>query len=146
MNIVEVSSVSWTSIIALSIYLGTIYPDFVKARKYFLYIYVYSISILLTFLPLSTNSYGQAGAWCWFNTKDINDVNAWRWSLCLYIFHCSNILFNIFAVYKSIRYFKIRAFEIKENNKEQSNFLRNFCIFKIFPSNINYILLSRNNK
>ena len=61
-------------------------------------------------------------------------MNAWRWSLCLYIFHWSNILFNIFAVYKSIKYFKIRAFEIKEDKKEQSNFLKNFCIMlKFFP-------------
>ena len=67
MNFGEVSSVSWTSIIAFSIYLGTVYPDFVKAKKYFLYIYVYSVSLLLTFIPLSLRNTES------FNNKVLNN-------------------------------------------------------------------------
>jgi hypothetical protein len=134
MNFGEISSISWTSVIAMSIYLGTIISDFSKVKKYLFYIYVYTTSLLLTFLPLITQSYGYAGAWCWLNTKDLEDTNAWIWSLCIYIFHWSNIIFSIFAVFKSIRYFKIRAFEVVEDNQEQSNFLKNFCIvLKFFP-------------
>ena len=134
MNFGEISSVSWTSVIAMSIYLGTVVTDFGKVKKFLFYFYVYVTSILLTFLPFITNSYGVAGAWCWLNTKNLDDSDAWLWSMGIYIFHWCNIVFNIFAVCKTIKYFKIRAFEIEEDNQEQSNFLKNFCIvLKFFP-------------
>jgi hypothetical protein len=134
MNIGELSSVCWTTVISLSIYLSTKVLDFTKLHKWYFFIYTFVFSLIFTIGPYITKSYGQAGVWCWLNTKDLNNQAAWVWSLVIYIFHWCNILFNAFAVYKSIRYFNIRAFEVRTDDKEQANFLRNFCIMlKFFP-------------
>jgi hypothetical protein len=134
MNIGEVSSICWTTIISLSLYLGTIVLDFQKLRKWYFFLYTFTFTAIFTIGPFITHSYGQAGVWCWLNTKNLNNYSAWVWSLTIYIFHWCNIIFNIFAVYKTIRYFNIRAFEVKEDDKQQANFLKNFCIMlKFFP-------------
>jgi hypothetical protein len=134
MNIGELSSVCWTTVIALSIYLSTVVQDFKKLRKCYFFFYTLTFTAIFTIGPVITNSYGQAGVWCWLNTKDLDNYEAWVWSLTIYIFHWCNILFNIFAVYKSVKYFNIRAFEIQTDDQEQANFLKNFCIMlKFFP-------------
>lgn len=135
-NFSELSSICWTSMISLSIYLGTVTTNYTKIKKIIIYsfFYSYGIPLILTIFPLFTESYGPAGAWCWLNTRDSNDPAAWGWSLTTYIFSWINIIFNIFAVMKCIRYFKIRAFEVEVIDNEQANFLKNFCIvLKFFP-------------
>lgn len=135
-NFSEVSSICWTTIISLVIYLGTI-KDVTKISKIYFYFFFYSygLPLILSFGPLITESFGPAGAWCWMNTQNLNNNPAWIWALIIYIFTWVNIIFNIFAVWKSIRYFKIRAFEVnEEGNKKEFNFLKNFCIvLKFFP-------------
>jgi heme/copper-type cytochrome/quinol oxidase subunit 2 len=136
MNFSELSSICWTSVISYSIYYGTITLDPNKLKKilFWSFFYAYGVPLILTVGPAISDSYGPAGAWCWLNTQDLSDDAAWAWSLLIYIFSWMNIAFNIFAVWKSINYFKIRAFEIKEDDQVQSNFLRNFCIvLKFFP-------------
>ena len=135
-NFAEISSICWATIISLSIYVGTVTTNANKIKNilFYSFFYSYGISIVLTVCPLFTSSYGPAGAWCWLNTRDSNDPAAWAWSLTIYIFNWINIIFNIFAVVKTIHYFKIRAFEVEERDNEQANFLRNFCIvLKFFP-------------
>jgi len=135
-NYAEISSICWATIISLSIYLGTVTTNAnqIKNILFYSYFYSYGIPILLTICPLFTSSYGPAGAWCWLNVRNSNDPAAWTWSLAIYIFNWINILFNIFAVVKTIHYFRIRAFEVEETDNEQANFLRNFCIvLKFFP-------------
>jgi len=135
-NFSELASLCWTSTISLSIYLGTITTNYSKIKQIFYYsfLYSYGIPLILTLFPLLTESYGPAGAWCWLNTRDSLDPAAWGWSLTTYIFSWFNIIFNIFAVLKVIKYFKIRAFEVKEHDNKQANFLINFCIIlKFFP-------------
>ncbi len=134
-NFSELSSICWTSMISLLIYLGT-FADITKISKIYWYfsLYSYGLPSILSFGPLITKSYGPAGAWCWMNTQNLAQSDAWIWALIIYIFSWVNIIFNFFAVYKAIRYFEIRAFEIKEENHKEYNFLKNFCIvLKFFP-------------
>ena len=104
--------------------------------KSYIYLLIYSILLptILSFGPLITNSYGPSGAWCWININDRNDYKASIWSITLYIVHLIHIIFNLVAIIKCIHYFEIRALEIQEENKEESNFLRDYCIvLKFFP-------------
>lgn len=137
LNFSEMSSICWTSVIAFSIYIGTRKnTDVVKysQRYLFFFIYSYGVPLIFTIGPLATNSIGPAGAWCWLNTQNLENSSAWIWSLLIYIINWTNILFNLIAVIFAVRYFKIRAFEIKEGDQKQANFLRNFCIvLKFFP-------------
>lgn len=135
-NFSELSSICWTTIIAYSIFLSTKSTGINLIPKYYLYFFIFSygLPMLLTVIPLFFNGYGPAGAWCWLNTKNLENHAAWVWSLIIYIFNWINIAFNIYAVSKSISYFKIRTFEVKEDNLEEANFLKNFCIvLKFFP-------------
>jgi cAMP receptor-like G-protein coupled receptor len=135
-NFSEVSSICWTTMISMVIYLGTI-TDITKISKIYFYFFLYSygLPLILSFGPLITESFGPAGAWCWMNTQNLNNNPAWIWALVIYIFTWINIIFNIFAVWKTIGYFQIRAFEVnEEGNKKEYNFLKNFCIvLKFFP-------------
>lgn len=136
MNFAEMSSICWTSIIAYSIYLSTKTAGTSLIPKYYLFflIFSYGFPIIFSIGPIFSQSYGPAGAWCWLNTKDLQNSTAWIWSLLIYLFNWINIGFNIFAVSKSLRYFSIRIFETKEENLDESNFLKNFCIvLKFFP-------------
>jgi len=136
MNLAEMTSICWTTIIAYSIYLSTKTTGISLIPKFYLYFFFFSygIPIIFSIVPLFLNAYGPAGAWCWLYTKDLKNDFAWTWSLIIYLFNWLNIIFNIYAVSKSIRYFKIRIFEIKEDNLEEANFLKNFCIvLKFFP-------------
>jgi hypothetical protein len=137
MNFGEISSICWTSILALSIYLGTKSTEIKKISNtyyIFFFIYAYGMPLILTIGPLASQAIGPAGPWCWMYTKEYTNNAAWIWTLIIYIFNWLNISFNIFAVIKSIIYFKIRAFEIKEYDKNQANFLKNFTIMlKFFP-------------
>ncbi len=135
-NFSEMSSICWTSIIAYSIYLSTKTTGISSIPKYYVYFFIFSYGfpIIFSIIPLFLNGYGPAGAWCWMNTKDLKNSFAWAWSIIIYIFNWLNIIFNLFAVIKSINYFRIRTFEIKERNLEETNFLKNFCIvLKFFP-------------
>lgn len=135
-NFTELNSICWTSIIALSVYLSTKKNAIQLIEKFYIFyfLFAYGFPLLLTILPLFSNSYGPAGAWCWMNTKNHENVSAWIWSLIIYIFIWGNIIFNIIAIIKSLRYFKIRTFEVEEKNNEEADFLKNFCIvLKFFP-------------
>jgi len=136
MNFAEMSSICWTTIIAYSIYLSTKTTGITLIPKYYLYFFIFSygLPMIFTIIPLFFGGYGPAGAWCWLNTKDLENNAAWVWSLIIYLFNWLNIAFNIYAVTKSIRYFRIRTFEVQEDNLEEANFLKNFCIvLKFFP-------------
>lgn len=135
-NFSELSSICWTTIIAISVYLSTKNNAINLIPKYYLLYFLFSIGIPLFFAiaPLFSNSYGPAGAWCWLNTKNHENTTAWIWSLVIYLFIWGNIIVNLISIIKSINYFKIRTFEIEEENIDEANFLRNFCIvLRFFP-------------
>ena len=137
-NFSELCSICWTTIIAFSVYLSTKNNAINLIPKYYIFYFLYAIGIPLCFAisPLFSESYGPAGAWCWLNTKNHNNTPAWIWSLIIYIFIWVNIIFNIIAIIKSINFFKLRTFEIQEQdqNNDEANFLKNFCIvLKFFP-------------
>ena len=136
MNFMEMSSICWTSVLAYTIYLSTKTQGISRIPKLYKYFFFFSygLPLIFTIIPLFNNSYGPAGAWCWLNTKNLDNTMAWLWSLFIYIFNWVNIIFNIFAVSKSLIYFKVRTFELKEDKLEEVNFLKNFCIvLKFFP-------------
>jgi hypothetical protein len=135
-NLVEISSICWTSVISASILLATMSPEVSKIPRYYTYFFLYSIGvpIILSVGPLLTQSYGPAGAWCWMDMRDNNDNVGQFWAILIYIFNWVNIIFNFIAIIRSIRYFNIRAFEVKEQNERESNFLRSYCVvLKFFP-------------
>ncbi len=132
----ETNSITWISMISLSIYLGTYGKDITKIKFIYFYFFLYSwgLSLILSVGPLFTSSYGPAGLHCWIKTLDKTDDAAWAWALTIYIVNWVNIIFNVFAIIKTIRYFKVRAFEVKEDNNKEANFLRNYIIvLKFFP-------------
>ena len=135
-NIFEISSVCWTTAISVSILLATTSTEIGNLPKYYFcfFIYSYALPLILSIGPLMTNSYGPAGAWCWMNVRNNSDNVAMIWAFSIYFFHWLNIIFNFIVIIKTIRYFKIRAFEVQEKNEKEANFLRNYCIvLKFFP-------------
>ena len=135
-NLFEISSICWTTTISISILLATKSSEIGKIPKFYCYFFLYSYVLpsILSSGPLITGSYGPAGAWCWMNLRDNSDNISLTWAIIIYVFHWLNIIFNFIAIVKSIQYFNIRAFEIKEQNEKESNFLRNYCIvLKFFP-------------
>ena len=134
-NFFEVSSIIWTMLISFSIYLGTISKDVNKITRIYIFYFIYALSIpiVLSFGPLITNSYGPTGAWCWLKLK-IRDPTASVWAFVIYIINWLHILLNIVFVCKSISYYKIRVFEIMENNKIEADYLKQYCfVLKFFP-------------
>ena len=136
LNFFEISSLCWISAISFSILLGTMIKDPNNLSNSYIYLFIYSnlLPIILSFGPLITSSYGPAGTWCWMNIRDYRDTKASIWAMIIYIVHFVHIVFNVVAIVLSIKHFKVRAFEIKEERKEESNFLRDYCIvLKFFP-------------
>jgi hypothetical protein len=135
-NLFEISSICWTTTISISILLATRYSEIGKIPKFYCYFFLYSylIPLILSVGPLLTNSYGPAGAWCWMDLRDNSDTVGLLWAIIIYVFHWLNIIFNFIAIVKAIQYFNIRAFEVREQNEKEANFLRNYCIvLKFFP-------------
>jgi hypothetical protein len=135
-NFFEISGICWTSAISFSILLGTKIKDPNLLSKSYIYLFLYSniLPSILSFGPLITNSYGPSGAWCWLNVTNNRDKPALIWGLIIYCFAWINIVFNIVAIILSINFFKVRAFEIQEERKEEFCFLRDYCIvLKFFP-------------
>jgi len=135
-NFFLISSVCWTSIIGLSILLGTSIEDVSRLPKFLCWFALYGFLApsILTLGPLFNRAFGPSTAWCWLNTRDLNNNAAWAWSLVIFSFIWANIIFNFVSIIKSITYFQIRSIEIEDSKKEESEFLKNYSfMLRIFP-------------
>lgn len=85
LNFSCLSSVLWTSVIAFTIYRSVVLEktDGWKYEVYYL-LYAFGIPLSLNFLPMLTDSFGEAEGWCWIDIEDSNFIqgflggNIWR--------------------------------------------------------------------
>lgn len=85
LNFSELSSVLWTSVICLTIYRSVVLEkkDGWKYEMYYL-LYAFGIPLTLNFLPMLTNSFGEAEGWCWITIEGGDFIktfiggNIWR--------------------------------------------------------------------
>ena len=77
----ELASVLWTTVIAGTLFMAIIRQTDVEQYRARIYCYGWLVPGLLALLPLSTNSYGDAGAWCWIHSKTWAETTAWRFTI-----------------------------------------------------------------
>lgn len=102
MSFAELASVLWAGSIAFTLHKAYLQgvPAFsgsqiiVMAPRY--HAVIWSVVLLLVLLPLSTNSYGDAGGWCWIKEATTAD-KVWRyvqyyiilwaaWCYCIFVY------------------------------------------------------------
>ena len=52
-----------------------------EARRWAFYAYAWACPFVLALLPLSTEAYGNAGAWCWIHADTWAESTAWRFTI-----------------------------------------------------------------
>ena len=77
----ELASVLWTTVIAGTLFMAIIRQTDVEQYRGRIYCYGWVVPGVLALLPLSTGSYGDAGAWCWVNSKTRAETTAWRFTI-----------------------------------------------------------------
>eukprot|EP00632_Arachnochrysis_sp_CCMP2950_P002793 CAMPEP_0185708274 /NCGR_PEP_ID=MMETSP1164-20130828/26173_1 /TAXON_ID=1104430 /ORGANISM="Chrysoreinhardia sp, Strain CCMP2950" /LENGTH=428 /DNA_ID=CAMNT_0028375719 /DNA_START=21 /DNA_END=1307 /DNA_ORIENTATION=- len=79
----EMASVLFATVIATTLHVAIRRREAVDARAWraSVYLYAYGAAAFLAVMPLTTSSYGSAGAWCWIRTKPRSESHAWRFSV-----------------------------------------------------------------
>jgi len=79
----ELASVFWATAIATTLYLSIRKKEALSVDRWRprVYVFCYGVSGALALLPLTTSSYGSAGAWCWIKAEPRVRSNAWRFSV-----------------------------------------------------------------
>eukprot|EP00494_Astrolonche_serrata_P032202 UN32471 len=74
----SLSSILWTTVISHCIQ-EVVLKRNMNVEEYISYYqgYVYGVTIVLSFLPFTTESYGDASGWCWINRSD-DAGKVWR--------------------------------------------------------------------
>lgn len=131
-NFGGLSSIIWSSIIAYSMY-AVIVLENINIRKYRFYFVIaaYLVPMILTLLPLSTNSVGPAEGWCWFK----NDEYEYIWRIgSFYALLIIAISFNCFCYYKVIKDVNDDLDMLKESSHEvstKSSFLKRLNYYPV---------------
>ena len=96
----ELSSIAWSTLIAYTLY------STIKKRKAYTFEHIryyvlvgFAIPLFVAFLPLSTSSYDNTGAWCWITASTVAG-QLWRW-LLFYGPLWTAIAFNAYSYYIS---------------------------------------------
>lgn len=129
------SSILWSAIMAFAIFQVVVKnDDYVERNEKLFVIIGYILPLILTCLPLSTNSYGYTQGWCWI--KSGNNDFIWR-LVCFYMVLFCVIIYNLvvyWIVFKKIRNEIINAIddeEVQSINKDLLNRLRFYPIILI---------------
>ncbi|KAJ8598151.1 hypothetical protein CTAYLR_007361 [Chrysophaeum taylorii] len=79
----ELTSVLWATAIASTLSLAIRRRESLDPRKLRtrIYVYAWGAPFVVSLLPLSTSSYGSAGAWCWIRNKPRASSHAWRFTI-----------------------------------------------------------------
>mmetsp|Transcript_16181 Transcript_16181/g.55297 ORF Transcript_16181/g.55297 Transcript_16181/m.55297 type:complete len:271 (-) Transcript_16181:1141-1953(-) len=80
----ELSSVLWATVIATTLNLAVRKQESladIKHHRLYCYGYAWAIPFVVCLLPLMSDSYGLAGAWCWIKEKPRAESHAWRFSI-----------------------------------------------------------------
>ena len=132
-NFFDISSVCFTMLISRVTLLGTTksYADFSKSkyRMCLFLLYATLFPLALTLGPLLTDSLGCSGAWCWIDLFNMNYFS-YLWTISIYIFDWSNILYIIYALIVATKYFEKRKSEIffDPSKKKELKFLQKYVL------------------
>lgn len=56
----------------------------------------YLLPLIISLLPFITNSYGEAGLWCWIRSQNHDDLWIERgWALVMYAINGSSMVYTI---------------------------------------------------
>lgn len=79
----ELSSVLWATVIATTLSLAIRHREGIEPKVWRRRIYAYAwvLPFIIALLPLTTRSYGSAGAWCWIRARPRYQSHAWRFSI-----------------------------------------------------------------
>lgn len=93
----ELASILWSCVIGLTLWSSVVRQTRVFATRMKLHIAVWGISAFVSFLPFSTNSYGESGSWCWIKGDEAGTY--WRYAafyvLLWIIFFCNVYCYNV---------------------------------------------------
>lgn len=83
----DIASVMWVTVLALVVHMNIIQQkNFTDWHLKRCHLCVWGIALIFSLLPLSTNQYGRAGAWCWIsasgNANQVASGTAWR--MCIF--------------------------------------------------------------
>lgn len=95
-NFGEISSVAWIACISHSFVISFKISGFFKLKRMLLYYTLYSIlfPLLLSLIPLFTQSYGFTGSWCWLNFSELNNYTIVISFIILFYF-LANFIFQL---------------------------------------------------
>ena len=136
-NFLELSSICWTSII-IRIFLITskINDNLFLNEKNELFkgfCFCIFLPLIITLLPLYTNSYGPAKTHCSFDYLDLKGLTIIWWSI-INVLTIFLVLYNIYVFIKIISFYCKVLKKIKTINKEEYNAIKIFIlVFSLFP-------------
>lgn len=125
------SGLLWTTIIAICLYCVVIkkITNISKYHKHMLLI-GYILPLILTFLPETTNSYGEQFGWCWIK-KDSYGI---LWRICgFYTIMFLVLIINIYCYYKIIKEISNDLVLLAKGPHELSDKHKLFNRFKLYP-------------
>lgn len=98
----QLSTIFWTVAIAYMLFKTVLRQQTTKDEFRYSLLLCWGVPLVLACLPFSTDSYGDAGAWCWIKTTDTRAFDAgtaWRFFI-FYIPLWIVIVFNLFVYYR----------------------------------------------
>ncbi len=102
---------------------------------YIFFLYSNLLPLIFSLGPYLTDSYGPAGIWCWIDLTNLKPF-AIAWIVLFYIFNWGNIMYSIYALITTSRYFSKRKAEIGHCSEKlkEAKFLGNYVfILRVFP-------------
>ncbi|KRX01860.1 hypothetical protein PPERSA_00482 [Pseudocohnilembus persalinus] len=118
-NYGELSSILWTTVIAWVLYQKIVIQRIQNYNQYEMkmFFYAYLIPMFFSFIPIMTEDYGNAGAWCWIR---IRENQKWRSQILrLFEFYLPlwiAFIYNGISMYKVYKFVKQRTQDRKEHN------------------------------
>lgn len=125
------SGLLWTTIIAICLYCVVIKKlnNISNYHKHMLLI-GYILPLILTFLPETTNSYGEQFGWCWIK----QDSYGILWRICgFYTIMFLVLIINIYCYYKIIKDISNDLILLAKGPHEISEKHKLFNRFKLYP-------------
>jgi hypothetical protein len=138
-NYFDMSSILWIASISRLTLLGTKNSvaglKKAKGKFYIIFIYCSLIPLIISILPLFTDSFGPSGPWCWMDLAEIS-IPTYFWVTLINIYTWIHIIYTTYAIFLSVRYFVKRKKEINaqtENSKEVKVLEKYMLILVLIP-------------
>lgn len=108
----DLSSVWWTFLIGYKLYRSIVKQDVeihTLQRTLKMHLVVWGTSFVAALLPLTTNNYGDAGAWCWISADQYDQGTGTMWRFAIFYVPIWSVAFatsvHYYAIIRTLRGF-----------------------------------------